>query len=87
MKKLFLVAFAALALTSCTENSMVKNFGGTSTIEIPADHQFVLCTWKESELWITTKKRAATDTVKSEYRFSEKSSFGVLEGTYIIIEK
>ncbi len=87
MKKLFLVAFAALALSSCTQNSMVKNFGGTSTIEIPEDRQFVLCTWKESELWITTKKRTAADTVKNEYRFSEKSSFGVLEGTYIIIEK
>jgi hypothetical protein len=87
MKKLFLVAFAALALTSCTENSMVKSFGGTSTIEIPADRQFVLCTWKDENLWITTKKRAVADTVKSEYYFAEKSSFGVMEGTYIIIEK
>ena len=87
MKNLFLVAFAALALSSCTQNSMVKNFGGTSTIEIPADQQFVLCTWKDDELWITTKKRTAVDTVKSEYNFSEKSSFGVIEGTYIIIEK
>lgn len=87
MKNLFLIAFAALALSSCTENSMVKNFGGTSTIEIPADRQFVLATWKESELWITTKKRTSVDTVKNEYSFSEKSSFGVLEGTYIIIEK
>jgi len=87
MKNLFLIAFAALALSSCTQNSMVKNFGGTSTIEIPADRQFVLCTWKESELWITTKKRTAVDTVKNEYSFSEKSSFGMLEGTYIIIEK
>lgn len=87
MKKLFLVAFAALALTSCTENSMVKSFGGTSTIEIPADRQFVLCTWKDENLWITTKKRTATDTVKNEYHFAEKSSFGVMEGTYIIIEK
>ena len=87
MKNLFLIAFAALALSSCTQNSMVKNFGGTSTIEIPEDRQFVLATWKDDELWITTKKRTAVDTVKSEYNFSEKSSFGMLEGTYIIIEK
>ncbi len=87
MKKLFLVALAAWALSSCTENSMVKNFGGTSTIEIPEDRQFVLATWKDDELWITTKKRTSVDTVKSAYSFSEKSSFGMLEGTYIIIEK
>ena len=87
MKKLILLFCAALALSSCTENMKVKSFGGTSTIEIPADRQFVLATWKDDELWITTKKRTAVDTVKSEYSFSEKSSFGVLEGTYIIIEK
>jgi hypothetical protein len=87
MKKLVFLFCAALALSSCTENMKVKSFGGTSTIEIPADQQFVLATWKETELWITTKKRSAQDSIKHEYRFHEKSSFGVLEGTYIIIEK
>jgi hypothetical protein len=87
MKNLFLIAFAALALSSCTENMKVKSFGGTSTIEIPADQKFVLATWKDENLWITTKKRSAADSVKSEYNFAEKSSLGVMEGTYIIIEK
>lgn len=87
MKKLGFLLCAALALTSCTQNMQVKNFGGTSKIEIPADQKFVLCTWKDSELWITTKTRSTGDSVKSEYRFSEKSSFGIMEGTYIIIEK
>jgi hypothetical protein len=87
MKNLFLLAFAALALSSCTENMKVKSFGGTSTIEIPADQKFVLATWKDENLWITTKKRSAADSVKSEYNFAEKSSLGVMEGTYIIIEK
>ena len=87
MKKLVFILCAALALSSCTENMKVKSFGGTSTIEIPADQKFVLATWKESELWITTKKRTEQDSVKNEYSFHEKSSFGVLEGTYIIIEK
>jgi hypothetical protein len=87
MKKLILLFCAALALSSCTENMKVKSFGGTSTIEIPADQQFVLATWKDENLWITTKVRTAADSVKSEYRFAEKASFGVMEGTYIIIEK
>jgi len=87
MKQLGLLFCAALALSSCTENEKVKSFGGTSTIEIPADQKFVLATWKDENLWITTKTRQAADSVKSEYRFAEKSSFGVMEGTYIIIEK
>jgi hypothetical protein len=87
MKKLILLFCAALALSSCTENMKVKSFGGTSTIEIPADQQFVLATWKDENLWITTKVRTSADSVKSEYRFAEKASFGVMEGTYIIIEK
>jgi hypothetical protein len=87
MKKLGLLFCAALALSSCTENMKVKSFGGTSTIEIPADQKFVLATWKDENLWITTKTRQAADSVKSEYRFAEKSSLGVMEGTYIITEK
>jgi len=87
MKKLILLFCAALALSSCTENMKVKSFGGTSKIEIPADQKFVLATWKDENLWITTKVRTAADSVKSEYRFAEKASFGVMEGTYIIIEK
>jgi hypothetical protein len=87
MKKLGLLFCAALALSSCTENMKVKSFGGTSTIEIPADQKFVLATWKDENLWITTKVRTSADSVKSEYRFAEKASFGVMEGTYIIIEK
>ena len=87
MKKLVFLFCAALALSSCTENMKVKSFGGTSTIEIPADQKFVLATWKDENLWITTKVRTSADSVKSEYRFAEKASFGVMEGTYIIIEK
>ena len=87
MKKLILLFCAALALSSCTENMKVKSFGGTSTIEIPAVQKFVLATWKDENLWITTKVRTSADSVKSEYRFAEKASFGVMEGTYIIIEK
>jgi hypothetical protein len=87
MKKLSPLFCAALALSSCTENMKVKSFGGTSTIEIPADQKFVLATWKDENLWITTKVRTSADSVKSEYRFAEKASFGVMEGTYIIIEK
>ena len=87
MKKLVFLFCAVLALSSCTENMKVKSFGGTSTIEIPADQKFVLATWKDENLWITTKVRAAADSIKSEYRFAEKASFGVLEGTYVIIEK
>ena len=86
MKKL-LIMISAIALLSCTENARVKNFGGTGTIEIPSNEKFVNVTWKNTELWVVTKERSKNDTSISTYYFKEKSSFGVIQGTYIIKEK
>jgi hypothetical protein len=89
MKKIILFASVISALvmiTGCTENSRVKNFGGTGTYEIPSDKKFVNVTWKETELWIVTRNRTASDSTYETYQFQEKSSFGMVEGTYIIKE-
>lgn len=76
MKKILVIAITAIAfLTSCTENSRARKFGGTETVYIPAGRVLVNCTWKESDLWILTK-----DTATGEMFFNEKSSFGILEG-------
>ena len=87
MKKLFIIAIAAISLASCTENSRARNFGGTEVINLEAGTRLVNVTWKGkdgSDLWILTKK----DTTKATtYYFNEKSSFGVLEGQVIINEK
>ena len=86
MKKLFIIAIAAISLASCTENSRARNFGGTEVINLEAGIRLVNVTWKgkDASLWILTKK----DTTKATtYYFTEKSGFGVMEGQVIINEK
>jgi hypothetical protein len=77
---------AIIMITGCTENSRVKNFGGTANLEIPADKKFVNVTWKETELWIVTRNRTSIDTTYETFQFQEKSSWGMVEGTYVIKE-
>lgn len=86
MKKTILSISAILLLASCTENNRVKNFGGTGEVEIAPTQKFVNVTWKNEELWVVTKDRTSADTSYDTYRLQEKSSYGVLEGTYIITE-
>lgn len=88
MKKILfsvLVVGMIMAMTSCTKNQRVKQFGGTMTYEIPSDKQFVDVTWKNDELWVLTTKRVKAS--KQTYYFQEKSSFGLMEGTIVIKEK
>ena len=82
-----LLGFCLLFMFSCTENSRVKNFGGTGREVIPCDKVLVNATWKGDELWLLTRKRTANDTEYNTYYFDEKSSFGVMEGTFILTEK
>ena len=86
MKKLFIIASAAISLASCTENQRARSFGGTEVINLEAGTRVVNVTWKgkDASLWILTKK----DTTKATtYYFTEKSGFGVMEGQVIINEK
>lgn len=89
MKKILLPLIAITLLTSCTENSKARMWGGTETIQLEPGKRLVNITWKSSDktgadLWILTKQ----DTTKpSTYMFEEKSSFGIMEGTVIVIEK
>jgi hypothetical protein len=86
MKKLFIIAIAAISLASCTDNQMARSFGGTEVINLEAGTRLVNVTWKgkDASLWILTKK----DTTKATtYYFTEKSGFGVMEGQVIINEK
>ena len=86
MKKLFILAIAAISLASCTENQRARSFGGTEVIDLESGTRVVNVTWKgkDASLWILTKK----DTTKATtYYFTEKSGFGVMEGQVIINEK
>ena len=85
MKKLFLVIGAIAMLGSCTENSRVKSFGGEGTINLPKGRKLVNVTWKESQVWYLTRPMNSTDVAET-YQFHEESSWGMVEGTYNIVE-
>jgi uncharacterized lipoprotein YehR (DUF1307 family) len=88
MKKLVLLLAIvfAISLTSCTENTRAKNFGGNASMDLPSGQKLVIVTWKDDNLWVLTKPMTEKDVAET-YTFQEESSFGILEGTYIITEK
>jgi len=76
MKKIFVIAIAAMSLASCTDNERARRFGGTEEVKLKPNE---VVTWKENEMWICTK-----DTTTNTVYFREKSSWGVMEGTVIL---
>lgn len=85
MKKVFLTIMMGVMLTSCTENSRVKTWGGEGTINLPKGRKLVNVTWKETQVWYLTRPMNSTDVAET-YQFHEESSWGMVEGTYNIIE-
>jgi hypothetical protein len=85
MKKVLAIALLAISLASCTENSRVKNFGGEGTLNLPKGQKLITVTWKDTQLWYLTRSMNSTDVAET-YTFHEESSFGVLQGTYNIVE-
>jgi hypothetical protein len=85
MKKVILAIGVIAMLGSCTENSRVKSFGGEGTINLPKGRKLVNVTWKETQIWYLTRPMSSTDVAET-YQFHEESSWGMIEGTYNIIE-
>jgi hypothetical protein len=85
MKKIITIITLALIFAACTENSRVKNWGGEGTINLPAGRKLVNVTWKEDQIWYLTRQMTENDSVET-YKFHEESSWGMVEGTYNIIE-
>jgi hypothetical protein len=86
MKSKLLVVCMLAVLASCTENQRAKEFGGTAKVELPAGTKLVTATWKEEQLWYLV--RPAKEGEKPEtLTLYESSSFGVLEGKVIFVEK
>jgi len=86
MKRIVLVmSVMMLMLASCTENERVKNWGGDGTINLPKGRKLVNVTWKETQIWYLTRQMDSTDVAET-YEFHEESGYGVMEGTYTIVE-
>jgi hypothetical protein len=85
MKKLSIFILLAISLAACTENARVKTWGGEGTINLPKGRKLVTVTWKETQVWYLTRPMNATDVAET-YQFHEESSWGMVEGTYNIVE-
>jgi hypothetical protein len=85
MKRLILLLSITIVLFSCTENARVKNFGGEGILNLPKGQKLVNVTWKETQLWYLTRTMHDNETAET-YQFQEESGWGVIEGTFNIIE-
>jgi hypothetical protein len=85
MKKLLILAITAIAFTSCTENQRAKNFGGTANVNLEPNRKLVTVTWKDDQIWYLTRPMDSSEKAET-YNFQEESSWGVIEGTVVIIE-
>lgn len=85
MKKLLIIAIALIGMSSCTSNEAAKNYGGSMTINLPRNEKLVNVTWKGDEVWYLTRPMDSTEKPEV-YKFHEKSSYGILEGTVTLIE-
>ena len=79
MKNLMMILVAMVVMSSCTENSRARHFGGTETLALKPNEVVLNVTWKNNQMWICTQ-----DTVTRVVYFREKSSWGVMEGTVIL---
>jgi hypothetical protein len=60
-------------------NTVARRFGGTLTVELPTNAQFLGATWKEDSLWVTYYEPQAKRCV-----FKEFSRMGLVEGDVVI---
>jgi hypothetical protein len=86
MKKILLLLTIGFMLISCRQNQRAKSFGGNATIELPKGTKLIEATWKGEYLWYLTRTRREGEPIET-YEFIEDSSFGVMEGTVIFIER
>ena len=85
MKKLIVILFAFLCLTSC-DQSITKTLGGTTKIELKPGEKLVEATWKGDDIWYLVEPMDS-DYVPKTKTFKESSRIGVLEGKVIFYEK
>jgi hypothetical protein len=87
MKKTILsIITVGFLMVSCTQNERVKSWGGEGTINLPKGRKLVNATWKGDQIWYLTRPMNSKDVAET-YQFQEESSWGVVEGSFNIIEE
>jgi hypothetical protein len=77
---LAVIACLTIVLTGCTQQQRAKDWGGTTSVDLPPGQKLIVATWKDSHLWYLTRPMHTNETAE-EYEFKESSSFGLLQGT------
>ena len=86
MKRLIIALATIAALGACTQQDMARRYGGTAKVKLEKGQKLITATWKEgSQLWYLTRPMREGEEPET-YAFKESSSFGVIEGTVIIVE-
>lgn len=72
---------------SSFEQSIARNFGGTTTIELEPNLKLEEITWKDDDLWYLTRPMRE-DEEPETHTFTEKGGLGTVfdGGTVIVVE-
>ena len=81
---LFTSVFAAIVLSSCTENTRTKSWG-TTTVDLAPNTKIVSATWTGSDLWYLTRPMHTNEDAEI-LTLVEHSSFGLIEGKVVFSE-
>jgi hypothetical protein len=92
-KKITLVVVATFSLlvllAGCgsAEQSLARDFGGTTTINLEANLKLEEITWKDDDLWYLTRPMRE-DEEPETHTFTEKGGLGTVfdGGTVIVVE-
>lgn len=85
MKTILILLTLSILFIGCSDQDRAKSFGGTATIDLPAGKELVNLSWKETNLWYCIRDRKAGETIDT-FQYQESSSYGIVEGTIIVIE-
>lgn len=83
--KFLMVAAVALMLSGC-DQTMSRQFGGTTTINLPCGEKYINASWKENNLWYATHPATAGEMFYTIV-YRESSIVGILEGKVMFYEK
>lgn len=85
MKKILVILFTVLCMTSC-EQTITRKYGGTQTIVLEPGEKLVEATWKYDDIWYLVEPMDS-DYVPKTKIFKEQSCAGIFEGKVIFIER
>ncbi len=82
---LIITTILCCVFTSCTQQTISREFGGTVTINLEPGEKLVEATWKDDNLWYLVEPMDS-DYIPTTKIFKESASFGIMNGKVIFIE-